>query len=251
MEELPLPFMNEPSFNQAISYEKNSSEQRQSGQELIQSLAPEKGQKVLDLGCGTGFLSEILADVVGPEGRVVAIDPDVERLTIARKHHAAINLEYLEGSSDDIPGSDYDLVFSNYVLHWIENKELLFKHVAQILKKGGKFGFIATCASQLMDQLSEDVHSKEFIDGAKNCIYYTSADEFKWLAESNGFVVKKFERIDKDLVYQDVEHLKKVYLTHLKNFTTSDINSEAMVRKFGCGNVHMNTKDVYFILAKQ
>ena len=63
----------------------------------IKLLAPEKGDKVLDLGCGTGYLSKVLADLVGPEGQVVAIDPDTERLKVAKDKYTASNLQYLEG----------------------------------------------------------------------------------------------------------------------------------------------------------
>ena len=89
---------------------------------LIKLLAPEKGDKVLDLGCKTGYLSKVLVDLVGPEGQVVVIDPDTERLKVARDKYTASNLQYLEGSSDNIPGGEYDIVFSNYALHWIKDK---------------------------------------------------------------------------------------------------------------------------------
>ena len=57
-----------------------SLEQREDGLKLTKLLAPEKGDKVLDLDCGTGYLySKVLADLVGPEGQVVAIDPDTEK----------------------------------------------------------------------------------------------------------------------------------------------------------------------------
>ena len=51
----------------------------------------EKGATVLDLGCGTGYLTKVLSERVGPEGKVVAVDPDGERLKIARENHSASN----------------------------------------------------------------------------------------------------------------------------------------------------------------
>ena len=96
---------------------------------------------MLDLGCGTGYFSKILADLVGPEGKVVAIDPDVERLSLAKKMYTADNLEYYEGKAEDIQGTDYDIVFSNHVIHWCMDKDLVFQQVSKSLKKGGKFAF--------------------------------------------------------------------------------------------------------------
>lgn len=58
------------SFDQALFYEANSSEQKEDGLNLISILAPSKGDKVLDLGCGTGYLAKVLAGKVEMEGRV-------------------------------------------------------------------------------------------------------------------------------------------------------------------------------------
>ena len=63
---------------QAASYESGSETQKSIGQRMIDILALERGSTVLDLGCGTGYLT--LSEKVGPEGKVVAVDPDGIRL---------------------------------------------------------------------------------------------------------------------------------------------------------------------------
>ena len=71
--------LTQTSFNEAENYDQISSIENEDGLKLIDLANVAKGSKVLDLGCGTGFLAKVLADLVGPKGQVVAIDPDTER----------------------------------------------------------------------------------------------------------------------------------------------------------------------------
>ncbi len=80
--------MSEVVFNEAENYEKDSSNQREDGHKIM---------KILDLGCGTGYFSKFLADLVGPGGQVVGVDPDRERIKVAKRKYTASNLKYIEG----------------------------------------------------------------------------------------------------------------------------------------------------------
>ena len=60
-------------FDQAHTYDQNSSEQREDGMNLINLLALTEGANALDLGCGTGYLTKVLADKVGYQGKVCSI----------------------------------------------------------------------------------------------------------------------------------------------------------------------------------
>ena len=128
-------------MSQAVSYEQKSGGQRNAGLDLIDMLNVEKGATVLDLGCGTGYLTKVLSERVGPEGKVVAVDPDGERLKIARENYSAPNIEYIQADDKTFPPGQYDIVFSNAVIHWISDKEGLLKHVYNNLCIGGHFAF--------------------------------------------------------------------------------------------------------------
>ena len=106
-------------------YGRYNQAQKAEGLDLINLLALKPGEKVLDLGCGIGDLTKILAQRVAP-GQVVAIDPDEKRIEIANKEQAADNIKYLIGGSDNMPGENYDIIYSNYVIHWIPNNKNIF-----------------------------------------------------------------------------------------------------------------------------
>ena len=71
----------------AEGYQQNSlSEQKVDGEDFIQTdVCPKVGDVILDLGCGTGELSAYLAELVGPEGKVIGVDPDKERIQLAKE----------------------------------------------------------------------------------------------------------------------------------------------------------------------
>ena len=135
----------------AKSYQQLSLFQKEEGKKLINDLEIHRGHVILDLGCGTGELSVYLSELVGQDGRVVAVDPDSYRVEVARESHREVkNLEFQEGSSASFPGmgsETYDIVFSNFVLHWIEDKEEAFKNMFRSLKPAGKI--VATYGDQL------------------------------------------------------------------------------------------------------
>ena len=81
--------------SQAKSYQQGSKAQQTVGLRLTKSLNIKKGITVLDLGCGTGYLTKVITEKVGAEGKVVAVDPDGERLKIAREKNSASNIEYI------------------------------------------------------------------------------------------------------------------------------------------------------------
>ena len=78
------------------------SEQKVDGEDFIQTdVCPKAGDVILDLGCGTGELSAYLAELVGPRGKVIGVDPDKERIRVAKESHSQIeNLSFTEGSAE-------------------------------------------------------------------------------------------------------------------------------------------------------
>ena len=118
------------------------------GEKFIESdVSPQSGDAILDLGCGTGELTAYLAGLVGPQGKVVGVDPDQERLQLARlSHRNAKNLSFVDGNATTIskifPAESFDIIFSNYVIHWIPDKAKAFRNMFTCLKPGGKIALV-------------------------------------------------------------------------------------------------------------
>ena len=191
---------------QAKVYHKNSQMQTEDGLNLISKVCPTEGMKILDLGCGTGYLSTILAEMVGMNGKVVGIDPDLSRISLAKhKYSNVTNLYFQDGSAENIPGRDYDMIFSNYVLHWVKDKEKAFKNIFESLKPDGTF---ALCLETGLSEVSEDLISllkPEQMQEVKMHLHFQSLKEIEQIACSCGFSIQysaemqamgKFESFD-------------------------------------------------------
>lgn len=105
------------------------------GESLVELLAPRPGERILDLGCGTGHLTARLA---GLGATVVGLDHSAEML--ARAGSAYPRLEFVQADARAFAFAEpFDAVFSNAVLHWIKEPEAVIRRVREALKPGGRF----------------------------------------------------------------------------------------------------------------
>ena len=127
------------------------------GADLVEVLAPQAGERVLDLGCGTGQLSAQIAEA-GAE--VVGIDLSAEMVEAAREQFPALSV--VVGDARDFSfASPFDAVFSNAALHWVKPPEEALACIAACLGPGGRFVAelggvrnVATISRALIDQLA-------------------------------------------------------------------------------------------------
>ena len=103
----------------------------------------DRGERVLDLGCGAGTDTLVAAQMVGLEGRVVGIDMTSEMLAKARAATAelgATNVELLEAEAERLPFPDasFDVVISNGVIDLIPDKDAVFAEIYRVLAPGGR-----------------------------------------------------------------------------------------------------------------
>ncbi|HMK46982.1 MAG TPA: methyltransferase domain-containing protein [Methanocella sp.] len=133
----------------AEKYDALSDPQYKSGVKLVDMLGLSEGDRVLDLGCGTGRLTLYAAGKVGPAGKVVGIDPAPPRIEIARKKLASrspTNIEFNVRGSDDLEGfarDQFHVAYLSSVLNWIPDKNTTIRELFRILKPGGRIGIVS------------------------------------------------------------------------------------------------------------
>ena len=118
-------------------YERASAHQRAWGGDLMSLLDLKGNERVLDLGCGDGALTERLARLV-PAGSVLGIDSSEGMVATARAHHQADNLGFsLMDITDMSFENEFDVVFSNAALHWVHDHDALLAAAHGALRSGG------------------------------------------------------------------------------------------------------------------
>ena len=103
------------------------------GRPVVTLLDPAPGERILDLGCGDGVLSRVIADA-GAE--VVGADASPDLLVAAAAR--GIETRHLDGQALPFVG-EFDAVFSNAALHWMKDHDAVIAGVARALKPGGRF----------------------------------------------------------------------------------------------------------------
>ena len=109
---------------------------------IIDSLAVESGQSILDLGCGGGYQVRSLALAVGSGGRIVGNDPSLKQIEAAREYCSDLdNVEFTQDSGTDLSFHDgtFDSVTSTNVLEYIIDVDSAVAEIRRVLKKGGRF----------------------------------------------------------------------------------------------------------------
>jgi trans-aconitate 2-methyltransferase len=124
----------------AARYHRISDPQLAWGRAVAARLQPAAGERILDIGCGTGRLTAEIA--AQPGIRVVGLDRSAAMLQEAAKHAAGLRPRplYVHGDGAALPFVEtFDAVFSAATFHWIPDHDRLFASVSAALKRGGRF----------------------------------------------------------------------------------------------------------------
>ncbi|PYT72448.1 MAG: SAM-dependent methyltransferase [Acidobacteria bacterium] len=190
---------------------------------LVELLAPKAGERILDLGCGTGALT---AEIAARGAEVLGVDRSDEMIAQARKKYPALRFEVLDArelrlkfenrSEADKPGGvaklaagGFDAIFSNAVLHWIPEADEVIAGVARTLKPGGRFvaEFGGTGNIQKLVAGFERAFSALGMpqpDGVSPW-FYPSVAEYAGLLERHGLEVREASLFDRPTALEEGE----------------------------------------------
>ncbi|WP_067176503.1 class I SAM-dependent methyltransferase [Microtetraspora niveoalba] len=99
------------------------------------------GHRILDVGCGTGYLTRLLAPLVGPDGRVTGVDPSRPMLDHARRRSPG-NCSYQvgEGQALPFPDASFDIAVSSFAVHHMpgSGRPAAMAEMFRVLRPGGR-----------------------------------------------------------------------------------------------------------------
>lgn len=167
------------------------------GEGILSYLKPKPSEIILDLGCGTGDLTK---EISLSGARVIGVDNSADMIAKAKIKYP--ELEFYQMDARDLKLDIlFDAIFSNAVLHWIPEKEIVIKKMYSLLNDNGRivleFGGKGN-NEQMLKILREVFIKRGYADNAKiNFWYYPSIGEYATELEKSNFRVVHAEHFDR------------------------------------------------------
>ncbi len=172
------------------TYRQNAAYVPALGAAVFELLNPQAGERILDLGCGEGTLTEKIA---GTGAEVVGIDASEEMIAGAKARGLDARLMDAEQLRFE---HEFDGVFSNAVLHWVRDHDAMLEGVHRALKPGGRFvaefgghGNLAAIQVAIRSVLARRGWTTNILR------YYATETEYAGRLERHGFVVRQIALI--------------------------------------------------------
>jgi SAM-dependent methyltransferase len=160
---------------------------------VLEWLAAKPGEKILDLGCGDGQLTQRIA-ATGAD--VLGVDASADMVRAARERGIVADL----GDAQQLPYADqtFDAVFSNAALHWVRDQDAMIAQIDRVLKPGGRFvaemgghGNVAAIRVALMAVLARHGYG----DSGDGVNYFPTAESYTLRLEKQGYQVQRIALI--------------------------------------------------------
>jgi len=176
------------------------------GEYLVQLLTPQEGERILDVGCGTGHLTNLIA---ASGALVTGMDNSIDMIAKARNEYPHLPFR-LASVTDFNFNEPFDALFSNAVLHWVTDKEQAIQCMYNNLKPGGRLvlemggkGNVEKIVQALKKALINHGYKQ---NAAQEIWYYPSLSEYTGLLEKQGFRVTYAAHYNRETELKDTQH---------------------------------------------
>jgi len=205
------------------------------GVDVLQWLAPQQGEHILDVGCGTGALA---AQIAQSGTHVYGVDASLDMITAAKTSYPNLNFEVVDATK--LPYKEnFEAIFSNATFHWIDDQEALIKGLYKSLKPGGR----------LVAEFGGKKNIKSIIDAIAlaadqlglahkiitNFWFFPSISTYSGMLESQGFEVEQawlFDRptklIGENGMYDWISQFAQHALKNLSPAQAEEIKNRAV-----------------------
>src|SRR6185295_3293794 len=160
------------------------------GEQAIRLLDIPADGRVLDVGCGNGWATRLMAEQAA-DGRVVGIDISDEMVDLARESSSSFsNVEFREASAEKLcfAEAEFTHAFSMESLYYYSDMLRALREIRRVLKPGGKFACV-------VDLYKENRPSHQWIPDLKVPVQLLSVAEYRSLFETAGFVNVQDQRL--------------------------------------------------------
>lgn len=178
------------------------------GEGILGILAPNSGESILDLGCGTGDLTNLISTT---GAKVLGIDSSTQMIDTASAKFSHINF-YVKNALDFKFDAGFDAIFSNAVLHWILDAKGVLENINKNLKQGGRFvaefGGAGNVES-IVKAIRKVLRNKGFTENSERKVwFFPSLCDYVNLAQSCGFKVIFANLFERDTLLEDKNGIK-------------------------------------------
>ncbi len=209
-------------------YAANSQVQLQWAMDLMEKLEPGGDERLLDIGCGDGKITAMLAARLD-RGQVVGIDSSRSMIERARKSFGATikNLEFVLQDAGSLPfEQQFDLVFSNAALHWIIDHRPVLRGIFRALKPGGRVlaqmggkGNAETVVRAMEEVIARKPWQQYFQNFSFPYGFHGPEEYTSWLEEA-GLTIHYIRLVPRDMIHADREKfigwLRTTWLPYLQ-----------------------------------
>ena len=176
------------------------------GEDLVDLLAPKAGERILDIGCGTGYLTNVIAR---SGATVIGIDNSLEMITKAKAAYPQQEFKVQPGEEFHFD-EHFDAIFSNAALHWMLEKEkvidCMYRNLKRtgriVLEMGGKHN-----VEKIITVLRDSLIKHGFSEKAEQQLwYFPSESEYTALLEKRGFKVTYASHFSRETKLVDTQN---------------------------------------------